>query len=47
MAEFLYLFLKKNKNLNTLNIKCPIKNISKYRLTVDEEADFIFDKKNI
>ena len=40
-------FLKENKNLNTLNIKCPIKNISKYRLTVDEEADFYFDKKNI
>ena len=38
-------FLKENKNLNTLNIKCPIKNISKYRLTVDEEADFILIKK--
>jgi glutamate-1-semialdehyde 2,1-aminomutase len=38
-------FLKENKNFDILNIKCPIKYASKYRLTVDEEVDFILIKK--
>ena len=38
-------FLKENKNFDILNIKCPIQHASKYRLTVDEEVDFILVKK--
>ena len=38
-------FLKDNKNFDTLNLKCPISSASKYRLTVDEEVDYILIKK--
>ena len=39
-------YFKDNKNsFNSINISCPIKNISKYRLTVDEEVDLKLIRK--
>tara|TARA_Y100001970_G_scaffold286823_1_gene409927 strand:- start:27 stop:2087 length:2061 start_codon:yes stop_codon:yes gene_type:complete len=39
-------YLKDNPGLvKTINVKCPIKNLPKYRLTVDEEVDLKLVKK--
>jgi len=38
-------FLREHKNIKIKNIKCPIKNIENYRLTVDEEIDLKLIKK--
>ena len=39
-------YLKNNHNsVNTINIKCPIKKLPKYRLTVDEEVDLQLIRK--
>ena len=38
-------FLKDNNDYKIKNIICPIKNITKYRLTIDEEIDYKLSKK--
>jgi len=38
-------FLRENKRYKIKNIKCSIKNVSKYRLTIDEEVDYKLLKK--
>ena len=38
-------FLKDNNDYKIKNIICPIKNITKYRLTIDEEVDYNLSKK--
>ena len=38
-------FLKENKRYKIKNIKCSIKNVAKYRLTIDEEVDYKLLKK--
>ena len=38
-------FLKDNNVYKIKNIICPIKNITKYRLTIDEEIDYKLSKK--
>ena len=39
-------YLKSNRNsVNTINMKCPIKKLPRYRLTVDEEVDLLLIRK--